>query len=91
MNTTVRSSFEGLTRLCGHAIKIRLRQWLLWDLLPLLESRLSQTEIRRGQAQHSYFMSCSGSVFGTPAMGMPSPKKGVRRPSHARKEALDTY
>jgi hypothetical protein len=91
MNTVVRSPFEGLTRICGHAIKIRLRKGLPRDRLPLPESRPSQTEIRRGQAQHSYFMSCSGSVFGTPAMGMPSPKKGVRKSSLAGKEALDTF
>jgi hypothetical protein len=76
MNTIVASPFEGLTCLCGHAIKARLRGMLLWDFCFFLKAELRSTEIRRGQAQHSYFMSCSGSVFGTPVMRAPARFRG---------------
>jgi hypothetical protein len=63
-----------------------LRYRLSRDRFTLSLGWLGANLIRRGQAQHSYLMSCSGSVFGTPAMRLPGAEStGVRVMVHASK------
>jgi len=90
MDTRVLPYFEGLTRPGSHAIKTRLGKRLPWAFHIYPKSLLPQTEIRRGQAQHSY--SCLAvEACSEPGRANADAHEMASLTSHDGKEALDTF